>query len=153
MLKLSAEELREHSIGVIAYQHGETVMSDFLMLCILDLLEFINLADDKKMGARQIMQTAELILSEHTYRSMTLEDYKIFFTRIKKGDYGVIYGRIDGQMLLQWLSEYWDERALLFAEKSEKEAFSQTSPSTLDRRIGSTQMRELTTQTLETLKP
>lgn len=149
ILRLSDEELHEHCVGVIAHQYGETVISDFLMLYMLELLEFLNLSDERKMGAKQIQQTAALILDDPCLRSLTLEDYKIFFNKIKRGGYGELYGRIDGQMILRWLYEYWDERSILFEEKSRAEAFSHNSASSMDRRIGAKQLNELAEQTMK----
>ena len=31
-------------------------------------------------------------------------------TRAKKGQYGALYGRLDGQIVYQWFAEYFDER-------------------------------------------
>ena len=61
------------------------------------------------MKHEQIVTTAELILND--YWALKPEDLKLCFDNAKKGKYGKIYDRIDGQIIFEWLELYLEERA------------------------------------------
>lgn len=44
------------------------------------------------------------------FYAINLADVRLVMTRAKKGQYGVLYGRLDGQIVYQWFAEYFDER-------------------------------------------
>lgn len=56
------------------------------------------------------------------FGNLTVADVNLIFRRAKLGKYGSFYGRLDGQMLLTWFGEYFDERIKICALKSENEA-------------------------------
>ena len=60
------------------------------------------------MNAEQVAQTAEIIMYDYGY--LKVEDFRLCFNNIKKGKYGKTYDRIDGQVILDWLNTYVDER-------------------------------------------
>lgn len=102
------------------------------------LAAFCNLANSIK--PEQARTTAELILSE--YPNLTIADINYVFKRAKMGQYGEFYSRLDGQMILKWLGEYFDERCCFFAERSINEANSMTvrvkdTPDRIQRQINS----------------
>lgn len=79
-----------------------------------DLVDFFNVG--KAMGAVQIAQTADLVIEEYYF--FKPDDFKLCFTRVKKGLYGKIYDRIDGQMILEWLHQYKQERCAMAENES-----------------------------------
>lgn len=121
-MALSTQRKYSTALGFIAREGGEQVIQDFLSLCIVDYLEYLTLGDNNTMGANQIRQTVELILEEPDFRSMMIEDYKLFFNQAKKGMFGQIYGRVDGQTIITWLRQYLEDRCIFFAMRSEAEA-------------------------------
>lgn len=117
---VNLENQYERSLAAISKQHGEGTVKAFLVLAIGDLLEFFSVGNT--MGDQQIVQTVVFILEDH--RHLTIEDFKVFFNNCKKGLYGTTYNRIDGQVILEWLGKYENERADAFVHKNEIEAFS-----------------------------
>lgn len=67
-----------------------------------DLLDFFSVG--KTMGAVQVAQTADLIIEEYYF--LKPDDFKLCFSRAKKGIYGKVYDRIDGQVIFDWLNTY-----------------------------------------------
>lgn len=94
------------TLGIIKSELGESTVLGFLKLHIIDLRVFLNIG--KSMSDSQTEQTAMLILDE--FPALTVADIKLFFTKIKKGHYGQIYDRLDGQLILIWLKKYFEER-------------------------------------------
>ena len=62
------------------------------------------------MNDYQIADTVDLVLEE--YPHYKLEDYKLFFKMAKKGYFGQIFGRIDGEVILSWLKKYDEQRCI-----------------------------------------
>ena len=94
------------TLNKIKSELGEEAVLGFLKLHILDLRVFLNIG--KTMSDAQTEQTALFILDE--YPQLTIADIKLFFNKIKKGHYGQIYDRLDGQLILIWLNKYFEER-------------------------------------------
>lgn len=94
------------SLNKIKNELGEDTVLGFLKLHILDLRVFLNIG--KTMSDTQTEQTAMLLFDE--FPSLTVADIKLFFNKIKKGHYGQIYDRLDGQLILIWLAKYYNER-------------------------------------------
>lgn len=61
------------------------------------------------MNEKQILSTVEIILTD--YGMITLSDLKLFAVRFKKGQYGKFYDRLDGQMIIEALERYVNDRA------------------------------------------
>lgn len=81
-----------------------------LILLVTDLIKFFNVG--KTMDEVQIGQTINLILSDTNLKNLKPEDFKLCFGRIKKGYYGKLYDRLDGQIIIANLLEYFNERML-----------------------------------------
>lgn len=60
------------------------------------------------MGERQVAELAKLIYDDFYY--LNFDDLKLCFDNAKKGKYGKIYDRIDGNIVMEWLSKYSQER-------------------------------------------
>lgn len=75
---------------------------------IVDLVGFYNLG--KTMNTIQVTQTVDLIVKRYHYFKPA--DFKLCFERAKFGDYGQMFDRIDGQLILLWLMKYDSERDL-----------------------------------------
>ena len=60
------------------------------------------------MNDVQMAQTADLILDEFYY--LNIEDFKLCFNMAKSGKFGKVYDRIDGQVIMDWLSTYLNMR-------------------------------------------
>ncbi len=106
------------SIAVINKEFGEQHLRAFMVKVLNDLLDFFNVG--KTMGAVQVASTADLIIEEFYF--LKPDDFKLCFNRAKKGYYGKVYDRIDGQVILEWLSMYTNERMTTASDTSILEA-------------------------------
>ena len=87
---------------------GVYTVKALLNILVVDVVGFFNIG--KNMDAPQVIQTVELILEEYPY--FKPEDFKLCFNRAKKGQYGKLYDRLDGQVILDWLTVYDLERTM-----------------------------------------
>ena len=60
------------------------------------------------MGQEQLVQTIQLIIEDFYY--FNIEDFKLCFNNAKRGKYGKIYDRIDGNVIYGWIEAYANER-------------------------------------------
>lgn len=97
------------AIGFL-YQDSKIRAAAILTLLVTDLVKFFNVG--KNMTDHQVAQTVTLILEDEGLRSLKPDDFKLCFTRIKKGFYGKSYDRMDGQIILECLTLYLHERVL-----------------------------------------
>lgn len=87
-------------------ENGKERVRALLNVMIADLVAFFSVG--KTMGAHQVIETAGFIWDD--YKHLKPEDVKLCFDRIKKGFYGKIYDRIDGNLILDALASYDDDR-------------------------------------------
>lgn len=90
-----------------AINNGEIFVRALVVHMITDLVEFINAG--KTMNQDQIAQTAAMIITDYNW--LKVEDMKVCFTNGKRGHYGQLYDRLDGQIIFQWLNQYSTDRA------------------------------------------
>lgn len=102
------------ALSVLRKEHGEQKVMACLALWINDLQSFLNIS--AKMNAPQIMETCAMILDGFYF--LNLADVRLVMSRAKKGEYGQLYGRIDGQIIYQWFSEYFEERSRSCSENA-----------------------------------
>lgn len=102
------------SLAVVMNRYGEAHTRAFMVNMLNDLIDFFNVG--KSMGALQVAQTADLVIEEYYY--LKPDDFKLCFNRAKKGYYGKLYDRIDGQVILGWLASYDTERGQAAEELS-----------------------------------
>lgn len=85
---------------------GQAVPKAALVKLFEDFLNFLNLG--KTMNGNQVVQTVELILDQ--YAHLNLLDFKLFFKKLKLGDYGKFYDRVDGSVVLDNLMYYSEDK-------------------------------------------
>jgi len=86
---------------------GNAFIRNFLNIVLVDLVNFFNVG--KSMNHEQIIVTAGMIVDD--YCMLKPDDLKLCFDNAKKGKYGKVYDRIDGQIIFEWLELYLEERA------------------------------------------
>lgn len=86
--------------------NGKFIVKALLVYLITDVALFFEVG--KNMGGEQVRQTADLILEDYSH--FKPEDFKLCFNRAKKGHYGKLYDRLDGQIVMGWLMDYDKER-------------------------------------------
>lgn len=101
--------------------NGDVMVKALIVHAISDLNKFLNFQNI--MTIPQIGETADMIISD--FNALKIEDVRACFNNGKKGHYGQLYGRIDGQIIMLWLSQYSTDRTnefLRIKDHNEKEA-------------------------------
>lgn len=94
------------ALATLKAELGEQKLLAILTLFITDAVEFFNVG--KSMTGEQIVQTAKLISKDYYY--LKPEDFKLCFENAKRGRYGKLFDRLDGAIVLEWLSTYVNQR-------------------------------------------
>jgi len=79
---------------------------------ILELNEFSNLS--RKMSGPQIIETVNMLLDE--YSGLSLQEYQVFFNRIKKGEFGQLYESMDGIKIMTFMKEFYADMVKSYHE-------------------------------------
>jgi len=87
-------------------EHGRGKILKVLFLMVKDFCSSMNVV--RNMNEDQMIETASMLIDEAD--NFRLEDYTMFFTMAKRGMLGKIYDRIDGQVISEFLDEYWLRR-------------------------------------------
>lgn len=121
------------TLGAVKRQYGDKFINGYIKIWIINLVEFLNIG--KNMKDEQITETAEMIFDDYVY--LTLADISLVFKRAKRGYYGKVYDRLDGQIILDWFSQYHDERcrAAQDISISEKSSHSDRSERSADAQM------------------
>lgn len=101
-------------------KHNHVAAIEIITYGISSLLGFLGLK--QSMNPDQILMTAELLLED--YSDIPIDALKLFFRNVAKGKYGQTYNSIDGQKLLIWFRQFYDEymHELLEVKQREHEA-------------------------------
>lgn len=96
------------TIKTLEIEIGRPAIKMFLVMMIEDCVRSLNINEPSK---DQIIELAnELINDNPTFK---LEDFKIFFSNIKKGRYGNDYNRFDIASVYRMMASYYDDRSLI----------------------------------------
>lgn len=117
--------------------NGPIYVQAFLTTAVNDLIDFFNLG--KSMSAEQVIQTVNYILMD--FWMLKPEDFKLCFDNIKRGKYGQLYNRIDGAVILDCLTTYFEARTSHVIAKGEAE-HSQNKSDVLNARMDREMDRE-----------
>lgn len=67
--------------------------------------QFVNFySTNGTMDPVQIKDTIDLVREEYPHYKP--EDFKLFFKMAKKGYFGQVFGRIDGEVIMNWMAKY-----------------------------------------------
>ena len=95
------------TLAEIRKEHGENKTLTAVEAWIVDTSDFMNVS--RPMNPKQIRQTAILVLSDFYY--FKVADINLVFTRAKKGQFGELYGSLDGTKIYSWFDKYDCERS------------------------------------------
>lgn len=93
-------------LSVFKKEYGEQSLQAILVIVLNDVIKFFNVG--KTMDLEQVVQTILLIMEDFYY--FNIEDFKLCFNNAKRGKYGKVYDRIDGNIIYEWLQKYSEER-------------------------------------------
>lgn len=109
-------------LAVFKKKCGETSLYAVMTILINDLIDFFSVG--KTMGQNQIVSTIKLIVEDFYY--LKIEDFKLCFNNAKRGKYGKVYDRIDGNVIYDWIIQYNQERMDFCMFEDEKNTQSDT---------------------------
>lgn len=101
------------SIGELE-RYNASDLEDSLILILNDLRLFFQV--DNMISTDGLYSLCDLILTE--YRSLTLEEIAICMAKAKKGEYGQLFNRLDGAIIMGWLKKYDEERLQRIANRN-----------------------------------
>lgn len=111
--------------SLAAFKKETSEMSLLAILTILfnDVIDFFSVG--KSMGQSQLVSTIQLVVEDFYY--LNIEDFKLCFNNAKRGVYGKIYDRIDGNVIYGWIAQYAQERACFCESIDDRHKTSDTS--------------------------
>ena len=75
---------------------------EVLVTLLKSVTAYLNITN--KMSNQQIAETCDLLIQE--YPRLSLQDFALFFRKIKTGYYGDIYGRLDGLSIMTMIKNF-----------------------------------------------
>lgn len=90
----------------------------------------------KNMNPDQMNETACMIMDEYSF--LTLADINLVFKRAKMGEYGNLYDRLDGSIIMGWFKTYFTNRLETAEAESIREAGTYKPRSMQNTRSGQT---------------
>ena len=97
---------------------GEMKLQALMVKWMNSFLRFYSV--NGAMDAVQVADTINLIID--TYPHYKQEDFKLFFNMAKKGMFGQVYGRMDGEVIMNWMAKYDIHRDTVAQNESIKAA-------------------------------
>lgn len=97
--------------------YGRETAEEWLMFQIVEFCEFVGARD--KLTPYQLTQLCRLFVMEYGWLKLT--DVELFFSLMKKGEFGRFYGTVDPQMFMQCVLQYLRRRNEILAEYYEEE--------------------------------
>jgi hypothetical protein len=116
----TVQEAINSNSSCIAIINRSSSNSALLILTILltELNLFFNIG--KNMNPAQIKMTIDLILGDLELKNLKPEDFKVCFDGIKRGKYGKLYDRLDGQIIIESLYSYSNEKLSIIEQQTIK---------------------------------
>lgn len=96
----------------IAGENNKQIIAEML----LELNEFTNVS--RKMTENQIIQTVKMLLK--SYPNLSLQEYQVFFNKIKTGYFGQLYESLDGIKIMAFMKEFYREVNIAYQEFKEE---------------------------------
>lgn len=100
------------SDAIIVTLSSKNIVAEML----LELNEFSNVS--RKMNEPQIVETVNMLYNE--YPNLSLQEYQVFFNKIKTGYFGQLYESLDGIKIMAFMKEFYNEMVNAYYEFSEE---------------------------------
>lgn len=118
-------------LSAMRRSYGDEWVVAYLAAWIINVQNFFNIA--AKMNDAQVDETAYMILDD--FWALNVADVNLVFANAKRGQYGQLYGRIDGAIIYEWFQTYFEDRCNVCENRSIRsaEAMNSDSPVTDER--------------------
>ena len=107
------------TLGEIKKRYGEELSIYWLKLEINDYLNFLGIKEDNKLVPENINELSKLILARFYY--LKLSELLLFFCKLKYGDYGEVFGRVDPLRILNALKSFVEYRNTIISRLEQEE--------------------------------
>lgn len=104
---------KAYSIGQLCKKNPEK-LDDNIVLILNDLRLFFQV--DNMISTDGLYSLCGIITSE--YKNLTLEEIAMCMNNAKLGNYGKLYNRLDGAIILSWLKQYVTEKQLRIDDRN-----------------------------------
>lgn len=104
-----------------SYKHNEEKTIDLIMLMLIKFQEFFNCKS--KMNKEQLLETSHIIVQQ--FRHFNYYDIALCLKEAKINE--KIYDRIDGNMILEWLTKHDITRTRMIVTKREQQKAQQNA--------------------------
>lgn len=150
------------TLATVKKYQGEVILNAAIHSLLYDLKNFFSVGNG--MNDRQIELLAQLIFKEYYF--LTILDLKFCFERAMVGDFGKLYNRLDGGIIMGWIAEFSEQKQskaeelnILKSNESKSDQSGVSMPDWfaeyLDKRFKKTQKEEilkLSSQLIERFK-
>lgn len=116
---LNTEELALKSgiikLSDIKFAYGEETPVDLVYVWLLNASLYARLEIDHRLLkdiARELYKEIHMV---------NIAEFTLFFSKLKRGYYGTLYGRFDGMMITSAAREYRKQRGLILSRLPEEE--------------------------------
>ena len=116
---LNTEELALKSgiikLSDIKFAYGEETPVDLVYVWLLNASLYARLEIDHRLLkdiARELYKEIHMV---------NIAEFTLFFSKLKRGYYGTLYGRFDGMMITSAAREYRKQRGLILSRLTEEE--------------------------------
>jgi hypothetical protein len=111
-----ADAIQAPTLRKLEKEHGKDNLAGVVSFLIVQTAKFFNIGNN--LSEDQALETAYLMLDQYPYE--TIEDFTLMFREAKKGKYGELYNRLDGQIIFKWMEKYLEEKAI-YREKQHQQ--------------------------------
>lgn len=96
------------TLAVVRRDYGEQVAVDWLAIELNDYQNFVGVKEEGKATFDVVSELSKMILGRYYY--LKLSEIMLFLQKLKYGDYGEMYGRIDAVRILRALRLFITDR-------------------------------------------
>lgn len=108
------------TLAKIRTEYGEQVAYDWVAIELNDFQNFTGVAEDRKAPYEVIKETSRMICNRFFFLKLT--ELMLFFQRLKYGDYGPMFGRVESSRILIALKAFVDDRNIIIdAEQANRQ--------------------------------
>ncbi len=95
--------------------YGERAIVAWIQTWLISLSMYMNF----EITEQQAISTATTILEE--CYMLNIVEFNLLFRKMKKGNYGIFYGKFNGQTIIKACIQFRKERGLILSKMSEEE--------------------------------
>lgn len=96
------------TLAAVRRDYGEQVAVDWLVIELNDYQNFVGVKEEGKTTFDVINELSKMILGRYYY--LKLSEIMLFLQKLKYGDYGEMYGRVDAVRILRALRLFITDR-------------------------------------------